>query len=70
MPGVRGATRAPAPHRRVGGRIPPCAAQAPAAFTVVFLRHRNVWPLGICHGLLGVVFYSWVLGRDPWWEML
>lgn len=39
-------------------------------FTLVFLRHRNVWPLGVCHGLLGVLFYYWVLGRDPWWEMV
>lgn len=41
-----------------------------AVFTIVFLRHRNAWPLGVCHGLLGVVFYFWVLGRDPWWEMV
>jgi CAAX prenyl protease-like protein len=34
-------------------------------FTVVFIRWRNVWALGVCHGLLGVVFYFWVLGTDP-----
>jgi hypothetical protein len=36
----------------------------------IFLRWRNVWPLGICHGWLGVLFYFWVLGRDPWLEIL
>jgi hypothetical protein len=38
--------------------------------TVVFLRLHNVWPLGVCHGWLGVLFYFWVLGRDPWLEIL
>jgi len=40
------------------------------AFTLIFVRWRNVWPLGICHGLLGVLFYYWVLGRDPWLEIV
>jgi len=39
-------------------------------FTVVFARWRNVWALGVCHGVLGVFFYFWVLGRDPWLEIL
>jgi uncharacterized protein len=39
-------------------------------FTVVFIRWRNVWALGVCHGLLGVFFYLWVLGRDPWLEIV
>ena len=48
-----------------------CAAIAVlgAAFTAIYLRWRNVWPLGIGHGLLGAVFYVWALGRDPWAEM-
>ena len=41
-----------------------------AAFTVIYLRWRNIWPLGICHGWLGVLFYAWVLGRDPWLEVV
>lgn len=40
-----------------------------AVFTAIYLRWRNVWPLGIAHGLLGAVFYVWVLGRDPWTEV-
>ena len=39
-------------------------------FTVMYVRWRNVWALGICHGLLGVFFYFWVLGRDPWLEIV
>src|SRR5262249_14697470 len=39
-------------------------------FTLTFIRCRNVWALGVCHGLLGVFFYFWVLGRDPWLEIL
>jgi hypothetical protein len=38
-------------------------------FTPVFIRWRNVWALGVCHGLLGVFFYFWVLGSDPWLKM-
>lgn len=30
----------------------------------VYLRYRNLWPLGIVHGWLGVLFYAWGLGRD------
>ncbi|HEX7251874.1 MAG TPA: CPBP family intramembrane glutamic endopeptidase [Thermoanaerobaculia bacterium] len=41
-----------------------------AVFTMIFVRWRNVWPLGVCHGWLGVFFYYWVLGRDPWLEIL
>lgn len=33
---------------------------------IVFLRCCNLWPLGVLHGLLGALFYRWVLGRDPW----
>jgi hypothetical protein len=30
----------------------------------VFLRYRNLWPLGVVHGWLGVLFYIWGQGRD------
>jgi CAAX prenyl protease-like protein len=40
------------------------------AFTPIYLRWRNLWPLGIYHGWLGVIFYFWVLHRDPWLEVL
>ncbi len=32
----------------------------------LFLRYRNVWPLGVLHGWLGGLFYLWVLNRDLW----
>jgi hypothetical protein len=38
-------------------------------FTLIYLRWRNLWPLGLYHGWLGVFFYYWMLGRDPWSEM-
>jgi uncharacterized protein len=41
-----------------------------AVFTLIFVRWRNVWALGVCHGVLGVFFYFWVLGRDPWLEIV
>jgi uncharacterized protein len=40
-----------------------------AAFTLIYLRWRNLWPLGLYHGWLGVFFYYWVLGRDPWAQL-
>jgi hypothetical protein len=39
------------------------------ALTPIYLKWRNLWPLGIYHGLLGVLFYFWVLERDPWIEV-
>jgi Type II CAAX prenyl endopeptidase Rce1-like len=39
------------------------------AFTPIYLRWRNLWPLGIYHGILGVFFYFWGLHRDPWLEV-
>jgi membrane protease YdiL (CAAX protease family) len=39
------------------------------AFTVIYLRHRNLWPLGLYHGWLGAIAYFWVLARDPWQEV-
>jgi uncharacterized protein len=38
-------------------------------FTPIYLRWRNLWPLGLYHGWLGVFFYYWLLGRDPWAEL-
>ena len=40
------------------------------AFTPIYLRWRNLWPLGLFHGWLGTVTYFWLLGRDPWLELL
>ena len=39
-------------------------------FIPCYLRHRNLWPLGLYHGWLGTFFYLWVLGKDPWVEVL
>lgn len=37
-----------------------------AVFTSIYLKHRNLWPLGLYHGGLGVFYYFWVLNRNPW----
>ena len=37
-------------------------------YVPLFLRHRNVLPLGIVHGWIAALFYLWVLGRDVWTE--
>jgi hypothetical protein len=34
----------------------------------LYLRHRNLWPLGVLHGWLGGLFYLWVENRDLWLE--
>jgi hypothetical protein len=34
----------------------------------LYLRYRNVWPLGVLHGWAGGLFYLWVLNRDLWAE--
>lgn len=39
-------------------------------FSLNYLQHRNVWPLGLYHGVLGAAFYVWVLDRDPWRELV
>lgn len=38
------------------------------AIVPLYLRHRNLWPLGVLHGWLGGLFYLWVEGRDLWVE--
>lgn len=40
-----------------------------AAYAPLYLRHRNLWPLGVYHGVLGAFFYRWVLDRNPWQEL-
>jgi hypothetical protein len=32
----------------------------------IFLRYRNLWPLGVLHGWIGGLFYLWVMDRDLW----
>jgi hypothetical protein len=51
--------------------IPLAAATAimGLVFTPLYLRWGNLWPLGLFHGWLGVAFYFWYLGRDPWIEV-
>ena len=39
-------------------------------FTPIYLRWRNLWPLGLYHGWLGALCYFWVIGRDPLLEIL
>ena len=51
-------------------RLTVATAAMGALFAAVFVRHRNVWPLGVVHGELGVLFYFWVLERNPWPELL
>ena len=34
----------------------------------LYLRYRNLWPLGVLHGWLGGLFYLWVENRDLWAE--
>jgi len=39
-------------------------------FVPLYLRYGNLWPLGFYHGWLGSIFYLWVLGQDPWKQIL
>ena len=36
------------------------------AYAPLYLKHRNLLPLGLYHGWLGVFYYFWILERDPW----
>jgi hypothetical protein len=38
-------------------------------FIVHYIRIKNLLPLGLYHGWLGVFFYAWILGKDPWQEV-
>lgn len=40
------------------------------AFTWIFEKHRNIWAVGIVHGILGALAYYAVLGEDPGAELL
>ena len=39
-------------------------------YTLLYLKHNNLWILGLFHGWLGCFFYYFVLGRDPWLEFI
>ena len=39
------------------------------AFAPLYLRDGAVVPLGVAHGVLGALFYVWVLDRDPYGEI-
>jgi len=38
--------------------------------TTVYFRTRNLWALGIFHGWFATGLYYFVLGRDPWIEVI
>jgi hypothetical protein len=40
-------------------------AAAALVWVPIYLRWRNLWPLGVCHGLLAAVVYFVLLRRDP-----
>lgn len=37
-------------------------------YSLLYLKYRNIWPLGLFHGWVGCFFFYWVLERDPWIE--
>ena len=39
-------------------------------YTWAFLKWRNIWALGLYHGLMGACFFYWVLERDGIQEVL
>ncbi len=41
-----------------------------AVFALVYLKHRNLWPLGVLHGWVGALFFLWVMDKDPMAELL
>lgn len=44
-------------------------AGAGVAWTILFLRGRNLLVLSLSHAWLGALAYYWVLERNPWLEM-
>lgn len=40
-----------------------------AAFVLLYLKFRNLWPLGLFHGWLATLFYLWFLQRDKLTEI-
>ena len=51
-------------------RLAGCTFLLGLVFTPIYLKWRNLWPLGLYHGWLGVLFYFWILRRDPWSEVI
>lgn len=39
-------------------------------YCIVFLKYRNLYPLGVFHGIIGAFFYFYVLNRDPWLQFI
>lgn len=39
-------------------------------YSLLYLRYRNLWILGLFHGWMGGLFYFFVLGRDVWLEFM
>jgi len=39
-------------------------------FAMMFLKYKNIYPLAIFHGVVGAVFYYFVLNEDPLAEMI
>jgi uncharacterized protein len=39
-------------------------------FTWLFIRFRNLWAIGILHGILGAMAYYYILGLDPGAELI
>jgi membrane protease YdiL (CAAX protease family) len=39
-------------------------------WTPVYLKYRNIIPLGLFHGWIGAFFYFMILERDPWHELV
>jgi len=38
-------------------------------FIISYLKWRNLWSLGLYHGILGCLILFYVMGRDPWLEL-
>jgi hypothetical protein len=38
--------------------------------TSIFLKYRNLYPLGIFHGVVGAVFYYFTLHEDQWSDLI
>jgi hypothetical protein len=45
-------------------------AVAGVAWLALYFRRPNLWVQGGAHGWLGAVAYYYVLGRDPWLELM
>jgi membrane protease YdiL (CAAX protease family) len=46
-----------------------CTFAMQLLFTSVYLRWRNLWALGVMHGLIGTLLMFCMLQRDPWEEL-